>query len=202
MWPSGLSNGLPRGPALVGLSSWFPFRGPRHKHQTPLSFASFKAHNTLAFLCSPDFLLFHRLVQVLVVTVHGFPRWSFDSLEYGLAEGVPVLVNKRRLPSFTSHIRSVGEGAQNTFCFLPANSEVIRAFPNNSSREICRELWLCHSLGPCFFLHIPNLHCRKIVDCNKQPELAHHCAQTFSPASLVRSSYLKCRHLSVGQPKA
>ena len=44
---------------------------------------------------SPDFLGFHRLVQVLVLMMHGFQLWSFHSLDDGLAEGVPVLVNGR-----------------------------------------------------------------------------------------------------------
>ena len=86
----------------------------------------------------PGFLVFLRLVQVLVLTRHGFPLWSFDSLKNVLAEGVPVLVNLGWHTIFISHIRGVDEGAQTTF-FMCSHTELTRTFPSDSSREICRE---------------------------------------------------------------
>ena len=59
-----------------------------------LTFACFKAQSTLA-LFFIGFLTFDRLVQFLVLKIHRFPLWSFDSLENGLAEGVPVLIHER-----------------------------------------------------------------------------------------------------------
>ena len=114
----------------------------------------------LQWLFSSVFVAFHRLVQVLVsMIIHGFPHWSFDSLTIGLASGV-------------------GEGAQNTF-FMCSQGELIRAFPNNSSWEICRGPWLCLFLGPRFFLQIPDFYCRTIVRCTELPEPIHYSEATF-----------------------
>ena len=60
-----------------------------------------------------------------------------------------------------------------------SQSELIHAFPNNSSREICREPWLYNFSGLCFFVQVSPLSCRIIVDCKKQPEPVHYFAPTF-----------------------
>ena len=138
-------------------------------------------------------LAFHSLVQVLVPIIHGFPLSPFDSLKNGLAESVPVLVNQWRLPSFISHTCGVDRGAQNTF-FMSLQGDLNRAFPKNSSREICREPWLHHILGPRFFLQLPDLYCRISVNCNQLPEPAHYFAPTF----LQQTSQLDRRQLSAG----
>ena len=62
---------------------------------TSLSFASFEAHSTFAFLFFFRFLAF--LCLVLVPIVHGVQLWSFDFLKNCLAEGVPVRVQSRSL---------------------------------------------------------------------------------------------------------
>ena len=90
-----------------------------------------------------------------------------------------VLVNQWRLPSFISHTCGVDRGAQNTF-FMSLQGDLNRAFPKNSSREICREPWLHHILGPRFFLQLPDLYCRISVNCNQLPEPAHYFAPTSS----------------------
>ena len=80
-------------------------------------------------------------------------------------------------PSLISHLRGVNEGAQCTFCIC-SQGKLIRAFPNNSSPEICRELWLYHFLGPRFSLPISNLYCRTSVDCYDQPDPVHYSELT------------------------
>ena len=40
------------------------------------------------FLIVSRFLAVHCLEQVQLVVTHGFPLWSFDSLENGVADGV------------------------------------------------------------------------------------------------------------------
>ena len=63
--------------ALVLIS----FSWPASKKSPPKSSASFKANSTVAFLLSPDFLLFYRLVQVLVLFLHGFTTPVLPLLE-------------------------------------------------------------------------------------------------------------------------
>ena len=43
------------------------------------------------------FLAFHRMVHVLVVVMHGFPPWFFDSPEYRLTVSVPIRFFLREL---------------------------------------------------------------------------------------------------------
>ena len=58
---------------------------------------------------------------------------------------------------------------------------LIRAFPNNSSLEICRELWLYHFLVPCFPVQISNFHRLVIVFCNELLVPVHYLAATSLP---------------------
>ena len=119
-------------------------------------FCLFQAHSTLAFLFSPDFLLFTTWCKSFVLSIQRFPLWPFDSLENGLAECVPIRVNLRKLPSLVSHTRSVNEGTQHTF-FQRSQGELTRVFPDDRSREFCCEPWSYHFLGHRFTVQISKL---------------------------------------------
>ena len=75
--PSGSSNGLPKGPTL-----WISFRpslrGPNHRHRF-LYFLLLSKPRVLWSFRFTRFLAFDRLVQLLVLIIHGHSFWSFDA---------------------------------------------------------------------------------------------------------------------------
>ena len=58
---------------------------------------------------------FDSFVLLYTLVVHGLPFRSLDAFAVGLADGVPVLIHERWLPSFVFHMRGVNERAQCTF---------------------------------------------------------------------------------------
>ena len=199
MRPSGFSNGLPRGPTLLGLSFGICLAWARvtaiHSFlscffQSPQHFGLLVFSRCLAIsLLGASSCVVNTWLPTLVLRLLGKMAW----LKACLAEGVPALVNYRCLQPLVNNIRGDDKGAQNTF-LMCSQSELSRSFTNNSSWEIC------HFLGP----HLsPNTrsYCRIIVDCNQQPEPRPPFGADFSPANLVRSSQLDCPHLSVGLPE-
>ena len=156
MRSSGFSNGLPRGRILLGLSFLISFSWLVSSKSTSLSSASFEAHSTFAFLFIFRFLAF--LCLVLVPILHGVQLWSFDYLKNCLAEGRanPRQPAVARIFCFTTFVVSM-KVRKNTFSMC-SQGKLVRAFPKNSSREICRESWPYHFLGPHFFLQISNFY--------------------------------------------
>ena len=98
------------------------------------------------------FLAFNRLVQVLVLTVRGFPLWSFDFWENGLAA--------RWLPSSPTLVVSIKVRKAPSPCARKVTSPTPSRI--TTPKGMCRELWLYHLLGPRFLL-LPNLDCRKML---------------------------------------
>ena len=97
--PSGSSSGLPRGPTLLGISFGSSLRGPHHRNQF-LYLVLLSKPQVLWPFCFHWIFPFNRLVQLLVLPIHGLPFWSFDVLVNSLADGVPVLTHERWRPPF------------------------------------------------------------------------------------------------------
>ena len=82
-----------------------------------------------------------------------------------------VLIHKRWLPSFVSHVRSA-----------PSSSarNVSSSAPNHGFREICRELRLHHFLRLHVLFYVTNFHCFMVVDRDALSEPVHFSDPNFT----------------------
>ena len=99
------------------------------------------------------FFPFDRLVQFLAMVRHASHSgpstplqhaWQMACQSSSTGDGSHVLF---------SYICGA-DGKKHHSLFMRTQRELVRLFPNNSSRNFCRELWPHHFLGLCFFLQV------------------------------------------------
>ena len=156
-----------------------PDRGRSHLRRSDMSEPSGTTLFASTALFSPRFLAFHRLVQVLVLIIRGFPLWSFHSLVNSLAEGVPVLVHERWLPT-PSPMRT--------------QSKPVRSFPNNSSPEVCREALVSTALN-CLS---PSMILRRLISSNLGTIMLTGLSPSFRWFVTSLSELIELSHIPFG----
>ena len=93
------------------------------------TFCSFQGSQHFGLLVFPRFLACHRLMQVHVRIIHGFPLWSFESFKkWPGGRSANPRQQAAAPPPFFSSMCGVGKGAKNTF-FMRSQRELTRAFP-------------------------------------------------------------------------
>ena len=123
-----------------------------------MSLTSLMTHSAFTFLFSPSFLLFTAWCRSWQWYYMALPGPSTPS---NMAWQQASQSASAEAPSLVSHSRGVHG-----------------AFLDNSSCEICRELWLHHFFGPRPSVQTSNFHCFAIVYCNELPEPVHFSAAT------------------------